>query len=177
MNYNIRNINKRIKRIKSFGLTPVTLKSPADIIEKIVNQKGTGTEGLIMTYQEAQFTALHERNEQLTLEDYNDSLRTFMEGYENQTYVQGAINEAYRVGKEIIKWIYNPEINKKLNDPYVSSIIERIDTLNKRELVKLLIDVGGTMEDLKKQKQETSGFVSKDNWWQIVDQWIGDIDK
>lgn len=167
MKYDITNINKRIERIKDFGLVPITLKAPSNIIEKIVNQKGTSVEGLIMSFSEAQFTASSERNEQLTLDEYNKSLNIFMKYYESQTYMSGAIDQAYEDSKRILKWL-----NKEDKNP---ELYEQIYKMDKRSVVKMLIDVGEEIDNIT--DSTTSGYGSDGDFYRLAYQWIEDNKK
>ena len=158
-------INKRLQRIKDLGLTPVTLKSPSDITEKIIYQKGTGNEGLIMSYNQAAFLAYNERNEQLTIEEYNKSIQIFMEDYKEQTYVEGAYKEAYRQAKATLEFIEN-------NINFFESDID-INSLSEKETVKMLQYVGTKMNEFKAEVGNTyKEFNSPEIFLQYVEQWF-----
>lgn len=162
--WNISNINKRIKNIKAYGLTPITLKAPANIIEKIVSPKGTSNEGLIMSYKEASFIAFNARNERLTLDEYNRSLNIFMNQYENQTYTAGAINAAYREGIKKLEWIFDkfPEFSEKVNE------------LSEKDVVEMLNYVGNNIAEYITVRGGKNEYPSDAAFVELCEQWIED---
>lgn len=160
-------VNKRLHRIKDMGLTPITLKSPSDIAQKIVYQKGTGNEGLIMSYKEASFMAQNDRNETLTIEEYNKSVETFMREYSEQTYVEGALDQAIERAKGTLHYIqenigeFNPEID--------------IDSLSKREIIDMLQYAGNQMNELKQLSKSNYRYDnSPEAYLQFIDQWYSE---
>lgn len=161
------NVNKRLQRIKDMGLTPITLKSPSDIAQKIVYQKGTGNEGLIMSYKEASFMAQNDRNETLTIEEYNKSVETFMREYNEQTYIEGALDQAIERAKGTLHYIQenigdiNPEID--------------IDNLSKREIVDMLQYAGDRMTELKALSKQGYRYEnSPTDFLEFIDQWYSE---
>lgn len=157
-------VNQRLQRIKDLGLTPVTLKSPSDITEKFMYQKGTSNEGLIMSYSEAAFMALNDRNENLTIEEYNHSIEVFMRDFGEQTYVQGALDRAYEIGIKILDSVYeNPKI----------PISNEYKDLNKKDLVKLLQDIGYDINTIKDdRKRNYQEYNSPTGFLKHYDQWL-----
>lgn len=158
------NINKRLQRIKDLGLTPITLKSPSDITEKFMYEKGTGKEGLIMSYDEARFMALNTRNEQLTIEEYNHSIEVFMRDFGEQTYVQGAVDRAYEIGIKILDSVYdNPRI----------PITKDYEKLNKKDLINLLQNIGYDINTIKKDREiNYQEYNSPTGFLKHYDQWF-----
>lgn len=160
------NINKRIQRIKEKGLTPITLKSPSDITQKFMYEKGTGKEGLIMSYNEASFMA-NTRNETLTVEEYNKSIEVFMNSYAEQTYVQGAYNEAYERAKGVIHFI-----SENIND--INPDFD-IDKLSKKDVVEMLKYAGERMNELKDAEQMNyKNGNSPTDFLDFIDQWYSE---
>ena len=157
-------INQRLQRIKDLGLTPITLKSPSDITQKFMYEKGTGKEGLIMSYNEASFMAQNDRNEQLTIEEYNKAIDLFIREFGEQTYVKGAIDYAYERGKGVLNYISENigDINPDFD----------IDKLSKRQVVEMLQYAGNKINELKVVEQMNyKNGNSPTEFLDYVDQW------
>lgn len=119
----IQQANKRIERIKEAGLQPITLKSPADLIEKFVERKGTSREGELKTWGQVK-----SEFDNITREEYEKSITDFLESdYGKQTYFKEAVN-------------YYSEriINQLIESGYDEEDISRLYKLPKREFIKLV---------------------------------------
>lgn len=105
----INRINKRLMYIKEHHkLQPVTLKPKAVPYNYMIEQKGTGSEGLFLDYEDAKkrFNKLNkDLGITLSKERYEQDIQEFMNLYSKETYSRGAINEAYKTGKLIIAHI------------------------------------------------------------------------
>ena len=121
-NIDINRINKRLMYIKEHHkLQPVTLKPKAVPYNYMIEQKGTGSEGLFLDYENAKkrFNKLNrDLGITLTKERYEADLAEFMKHYKGETYSKGAINEAYKLGKIIIEHIKTefPELHNKMKE-------------------------------------------------------------
>lgn len=129
MDYNINDIinqvNKDIKEIKEFGLQPVTLKSPANIIEKFIEPKGTSREGEFKTYE--QYISEHGY---ISQEEYNNYVMNFIADYHSQLYLEGAID--YQV-KAVIH-----SLEDRVSDDFMASL----ETMSKEDLIDLIREAG-----------------------------------
>lgn len=161
------NINKRLQRIKDMGLTPITLKSASDIAQKIISPMGMSDEGLILSYKDASKMARDDRNEQLTIEEYNKTVQLFMREFGEQTYQQGAIDYAYERGKGVLHYISENigDINPDFD----------INKLSKRQVVEMLQYAGNKINELKVVEQMNyKNGNSPTEFLDYVDQWYSE---
>lgn len=120
----VRQANRRIDRIKSIGMQPVTLKSPADSIRIYIEEKGTSREGQFKTW--AQIRLEHS---DITIEKYEKDIKDFLlSSYGEQTTVRGSFNY-YR----------ESVINHLQESNYFEDIdVERLYRLPKQEFIELI---------------------------------------
>ena len=119
----VQQANRRIARIKEAGLQPITLKSPADLIERFVERKGTSREGELKTWAQVRL-----EYDNITKEEYEKSISEFLESdYGKQTYFKEAVN-------------YYSEriINQLIEAGYDDEDISRLYNLPKKEFIKMV---------------------------------------
>lgn len=117
----VQQANRRIERIKDAGMQPITLKSPANIIERFVEKKGTSKEGRIKSWKQVSL----EYGKEITKEEYEQSIEDFLNSYYGkQTY----FNEAYKYYSERI-------IDQLIEEGYDNEEISRLYNLPKKEFI------------------------------------------
>lgn len=125
MDYNYEEIiniaNNDIREIKEFGLQPITLKSPANIIEKLIHPKGTSNEGEFMTYSE-----YINKFGYISKSEFYDSILEFISNYSSQLNLEGAID--YQADIVLNK------VDNKLSD----DTIYHLANMDKQDLIELI---------------------------------------
>ena len=129
MDYNINDIlkqvNQDIKEIKEFGLQPVTLKSPANIIEKFIEPKGTSREGEFKTYE--QYISEYGY---ISQEEYNNYVMNFIADYHSQLYLEGAIEYQAQA------------VLNSLEGRVSDDLLSKIETMSREDLIDLIREAG-----------------------------------
>ena len=137
----VRQANKRIEKIKEFGMQPITLKSPANIIEKFVEPKGTSREGQIKTWAQVRL-----EYDGISMREYENAVREFLQGeYGGQTYVKGAF-EYYK----------NNVVNQMTEMGYDDLEINRLEKLSKKDFISA-IDYASEMASRDRIEKGDSG--------------------
>lgn len=148
----IKGVNQSIEDIKSHGLQPITLKSPADIIEKFIEPKGTSKEGQFKTY-----TQYIDQYGYITEEQYESVITDFIAEYAEQFDLRGAIE--YKAEETIAR------LEKFIPDETMSRIYEMTDD----EIVKMIQWVGETTNEAK-----ANGAMS-DVFYYYLEQYLDDF--
>lgn len=122
----IRNANKRIQHIKDAGMEPITLKSPANVIEKFIEPKGTSREGLFKTWSQ-----VREEFDDITKLEWEEIMLNFLGGkYGKQTSFSDALDYNVERAELIVEMFADEDYLKKFYK------------LSKREKVNLIRDAG-----------------------------------
>lgn len=145
----IKSINRRIQRIKDAGMRPVTITSAADIVERVVERKGTSKEGEFKSYKQVKLEI-----PSITREEYENIIKEFISSdYGKQTYYYESVNRTYQEGlARISGWSDNYQYTK-----------EFLSTLSKKDLIKFLREFGDKMEDAKRLAKESSDYTYSSN--------------
>ena len=155
MDYNfkqiLRQVNQDISEIKNFGLQPITLKSPANIIEKLIQPKGTSAEGEFKTYEQyiSEYGYISEQ-------EYSTYVMDFIADYHEQLNLKGAVD--YQ-----LKWAL-ANLEGRVED----DVFSRIETLTKEELIRLIQMAG---EDAN-ETVRNGGY--SDIFYYFIEQYLGD---
>ena len=136
------NVNKRIGRIKEAGLQPITLKSPADLIEKFIHERGTSKEGLFKTYAEY----VREYG-YIDRELYYNIIEDFFNVYENQLNVKGAMKYAAQRARHLLEDRYNN-----------LDIDFDVEEISERELVDIVSKAGRETNERVKNGETSDIF-------------------
>lgn len=137
----VENINKSIREIKEFGLQPITLKSPANIIEKFIEPKGTKTEGEFKTYDQ-----YVEEYGYITEEEYQSYIRNFIGEYENQLNLTGAI-----------KW-QSEAILERLDGVLDEDYYEMVAGMDRADLIEMIQKAGMSTNEAVRSGYDSSVF-------------------
>lgn len=137
----VENINKSIREIKEFGLQPVTLKSPANIIEKFIEPKGTKNEGEFKTYDQ-----YIEEYGYITEEEYQSYIRNFIGEYENQLNLTGAI-----------KW-QSEAILERLDGVLDEDYYEMVAGMDRADLIEMIQKAGMSTNEAVRSGYDSSVF-------------------
>lgn len=121
----LRNLNRRIENIKSAGLQPITLKSPADLMERFIHEKGTGKEGTFKTY--AEYTRQYGYiDEQL----FYNMIEDFFDLYKGQLNVKGAKAYAATRARELLidrfGYSYDIDVILDMKDKDLYDLISKV---------------------------------------------------
>ena len=129
----LKNVNRRIDRIKESGLQPVTLKTPADIIEQFVEKKGTSEEGRIKTYRE--YLKSRGDNPIISEAEYMTKIKDFVFNYDEQLTVYGNIR--YQYESALAKMLIGNERGQ-----ITDSLMDDLSKISKRDMIELIIRAG-----------------------------------
>lgn len=159
---NIKNINKRIQNIRdNYNITPVTVTSAGDIIEHLVERKGTSKEGEFKPYS----TVKKELGDRYTKEQWEKDIKEFLNSpYGEQTYTNPAINYSYEQGvNRVTNW--GEEFNE-LKDMLLS--------LSKKEFIDAMRTIGDRLNESKNNNiynqynSDVNLYAYADEWWEEV---------
>lgn len=135
----IKNVNRRIANIKKHGLIPITLKSPADLIENFIHPKGTGIEGEFKSRKQYMF-----EHGYISKEEYENTIMGFINEYEEQLNTRGALRyQAERVLSSLE--------NAGMYD-------DRLDNMTPAQIIKMIQVVGEATNDKKRAGYDSSSF-------------------
>lgn len=137
----IEDVNRNIREIKEFGLQPVTLKAPANIIEKFIEPKGTSSEGEFKTYDQ-----YVEEYGYITEEEYETYVASFIVEYTDQLTLEGAI-----------KW-QAEAILDRLEGNIDEYYYDQLANLDRADLVEIIQKAGMATNEAVRNGFESSIF-------------------
>ena len=167
----LRNLNLRIENIQKSGLQPVTLKSPADIIERFVNRKGTSAEGKIKTYnqyvRDEIKSAERAKTEPkiVTKEEYQSLISSFVDDYSDQLTVLGNLRYQARA----IMHKMDVAISKTAID---DDLYEKLSSLKKKDLIDLIKKAGEESNQGKKD-----GAYGSSEFYVLINRYLPDYQR
>ena len=166
MSINIKNINKRIKNIKSTGITPSTVKSVASAYSDILFPKGSSREGEIKSFSQAKkdYNVRVEKGEipfpvEFTTEHYESQIAELIENPNIQTTVKSAIDYSYDIAIKNLSYL--GEVAPELYD--------FIKSQGKEFVLELML---GASEANKTAMKE--GYASGTGFMSYLEGWLDD---
>lgn len=166
MAINIKNINKRIKNIKSTGITPSTVKSVASAYSDILFPKGASREGEIKSFTQAKkdYDVRLAKGEipfpvEFTPEHYESQISELLENPNIQTTVKSAIDYSYDTAIKNLSYL--GDVDPELYD--------FIKSQSKSDVLELII---GASEANKSAMRE--GYASGSGFMTYLEGWLDD---